>query len=184
MTAPAKTTEFHATPRVEKGTIEPNPINLSEDAVHALVPELDAHLASLFVMFHQYQKHHWLVEGPSFMEIHEQLEAYYDEVHEDLDAIAERMTALGGIPTSAPMEQAMLAYISHEPEGIFSMRDMLKRDRFYEGLIAERLRATITVAQQHEDYGTSHLLEEVLEHCEERAHHLDHYLGEDTLYKE
>jgi DNA-binding ferritin-like protein len=179
--AVANLAEFEATPRLEKGTIEENPINLEHEAVERIIPELDAHLAALFTLFHQYQKHHWLVEGPTFMQLHLQLEEFYDEVHEQLDAIAERITALGGIPTSDPTQQAMLSYITHEPEGAFSTRDMLGRDRFHEGQIAERLRGTIELAEGLHDHGTAHILAEILEHVEERAHHLDHYLGEDTL---
>ena len=115
------------------------------------------------------------------MEIHERLEAFYHEVHAQLDAIAERITALGGIPTSDPSQQAMLSYITHEPEGMFTTRDMLARDRFHEGQIAERLRGTIELAESLGDHGTAHMLAQILEETEERAHHLDHYLGEDTL---
>lgn len=161
--------------------IEQNPINLPKEAAKKIIPQLDEHLAAFFVLFHQYQKHHWLVEGPQFRDIHLFLEENYTEVHKQLDAIAERITAIGGVPTSAPSEQAKKSYIEHEPEGIFRIRDMLDRDRTAEGAIAERLRATIRVCTDQGDFGTETLLKGILLKVEDRAHHLDHFLGDDSL---
>lgn len=162
-------------------TIEPNPVGLPRDAVEKIAPLLDEHVSSFFVLFHQYQKHHWFVEGPQFRDIHHHLEASYNAIHETVDAIAERMTAIGAIPTSSPMEQAKKSYIEHEPEGIFRIRDMLERDRAAEGRIAEQLRETIRLCTSLGDFATETLLKKTLLEVEDRAHHLDHFLGEDSL---
>lgn len=172
---------MHTTPWRPAHEIEDNPIKLPKSAAMKILPELDAHLASFFVLFHQYQKHHWLVEGPQFRDIHHFLEEGYNEIHKQLDALAERMTALGGVPTSAPDAQVKLAYIEHETEGIFRIRDMLARDRVHEGEIAARLRDTIKLCTSQEDFGTETLLKGILLRVEDRAHHLDHFLGEDSL---
>ena len=95
--------------------------------------------------------------------------------------VAERMTALGGIPTSDPVNQATLSHIAHEPEGTFRIRQMLRHDRAAEGQLAVELRADIEQALDLRDHGTKRILENVLTRAEERAHHLDHFLGEDTL---
>ena len=172
---------MNITPWRPASEIEENPIGLPRDAVRAIIPPLDEHLASFFVLFHQYQKHHWLVEGPQFRDLHHLLEESYNEVHKQLDAIAERITALGGVPTSSPSGQAEVAYIEHEPEGVFRIRDMLERDRHAEATIAARLRNTIKICTRHEDFGTETLLKGILVSVEDRAHHLDHFLGEDSL---
>jgi len=165
----------------ERTEIEKNPIQLERSAAEKIVPELDKHLASLFVLFHQYQKHHWLVEGPQFRDLHKFLEDGYNQIHAQLDAVAERITAIGGIPTSSPIEQAKLAYIEHEPEGIFRIRDMLERDRHAEGTMAAEFRRTIPKCTELGDYGTETMLKGMLLDIEDRAHHLDHFLGEDSL---
>ncbi|MBW7907096.1 MAG: DNA starvation/stationary phase protection protein [Phycisphaerae bacterium] len=164
-----------------KDHVESNPIHLPKEAVSKLLPQLDRHLASLFVLFHQYQKHHWLVEGPQFHDLHIVLGQSYDEVHKQVDAVAERITALGGIPTSGPAEIARLAYVQHEPEGAFRIRQMLELDRAHEGTIAAELRKTIRQAFELGDFGTETLLRRVLVEVEDRAHHLDHFLGGDSL---
>lgn len=164
-----------------KETIEDNPIGLPKDVTSMLIPELDRHQASLFLLFHQYQKHHWLVEGPQFRDIHHFLQEAYEAVHKQVDLIAERITALGGIPTSHPAELVRVGYVEHEPEGTFRLRAMLKGDRSHEGDIAKKLRATIRLANEAGDAGTEHLLKEILLEVEDRAHHLDHFLGGDSL---
>jgi DNA-binding ferritin-like protein len=58
---------------------------------------------------------------------------------------------------------------------------MLEADRSHEGEIAKALRATIRRAAELGDFGTEHLLKEILVEVEDRAHHLDHFLGEDSL---
>ncbi len=161
--------------------IEGNPVGLSEEAARRLLPELDALQASFWVLYHQYHKHHWLVEGPQFMDLHRFLEAHYDAVHAHVDALAERMTALGGIPTSDPANQARLAFVTHEPEGTYRIRPSLEHDRAMEGRLAVRLREVIDLAVELRDYGTRGLLEAILLETEDRAHHLDHFLGEDSL---
>lgn len=161
--------------------IEKNPVGLPKACMEQLVPELDRHLASLFVLFHQYQKHHWLVKGPQFRDLHHYLEDAYNEIHEQADEIAERMTVLGGLPTSSPTEQVNRSYIQHEEEGEFTVREMLEADLKGEQELARRFRVSIRTATELEDYGTEQMLKHMLFAIEERAHHLDHYLERNTL---
>ncbi|MHC4991367.1 MAG: ferritin-like domain-containing protein, partial [Planctomycetota bacterium] len=162
----------HATIWKPKTELEQNTIGLDKDVVSRIAPQLDEHVATLFTLFHQYQKHHWLVEGPQFHDIHVVLQQSYTEVHLQVDAIAERITALGAVPTSGPVQQAELSYIEHEPEGVFRLRDMLERDREAEGTIAQKLRVTIELCATLGDYGTETLLKQDLVEAEGRAPHL------------
>lgn len=164
-----------------KRAVEENPIGLPKAKADQIIKVLDVHVASLFTLFHQYQKHHWLVEGPHFRDLHLYLEESYEEIHADLDAVAERITMLGGIPTSSPRAMADLAYLTHEKEGQFSVRQMLRNDLEGEQTVIKHLRKTINMTLQLGDYGTEQLLKRVLYNAEDRAHHLDHYLQEATL---
>jgi starvation-inducible DNA-binding protein len=161
--------------------IEDNPVGLSDEAVERLIPKLDEIQSTMWTMYHQYHKHHWLVEGPQFRDLHLQLEEFYEEVHEYIDRIAERVTALGGIPTSDPANQKKLSYVEHEPEGTYRVRQMLEHDRAAEKTLAVKVRESIDLALKHGDHGTKRELEKVLTKAENRAHHIDHFLGEDSL---
>ena len=171
----------HGEPWRPQQMIEENPVGLSEEATEELIPLLDEIQCTLWTLYHQYHKHHWLVEGPQFRDLHHFLEENYDEVHKYVDRIAERITALGGIPTSSPAKQAELSHVEHEPEGTYRLRAMLEHDLEGERILSVLVRETIDVALEHGDHGTKRELEKVLTKAEDRAHHLDHFLGEDTL---
>lgn len=161
--------------------IEENPIGLDEGVASEIVTELNEHVATLAVLFHQYQKHHWLVEGPQFRDLHIYLEESYSEVQQNLDELAERITILGGIPSSSPRAQAEVSYVRHEDEGAVRVRTMLENDRSAEQAIIDRLRDSIELATGGRDYGSERLLKKVLYAAENRAHHLDHYLEANSL---
>ncbi len=161
--------------------IEDNPVGLDEEATEELIPKLDEIQCTLWTLYHQYHKHHWLVEGPQFRDMHLFFEEHYQEIHKYVDSIAERITALGGIPTSSPAKQAELSHVEHEPEGTYRLRSMLEHDREAERILSVLVRETIDVALEHGDHGTKRELEKVLTKAEDRAHHIDHFLGEDTL---
>ncbi|MFB6231895.1 MAG: ferritin-like domain-containing protein [Salinibacter sp.] len=174
-------TTTHGEPWRPQQMIEENPVGLDQDVAEQLIPKLDEIQCTLWTMYHQYQKHHWLVEGPQFNDLHLFLEENYEEVHKYLDRLAERITALGGIPTSAPDVQAELSHVEHEPEGTYRVRQMLQHDLAAEQTLSTILRDTIEQAQELGDPGTERELKKALTKAEDRAHHLDHFLGEDSL---
>ncbi len=173
--------EEYAEPWRPQQMIEENPVDISDEAVEALLPKLDEIQSTMWSMYHQYHKHHWLVEGPQFRDLHLFFEKHYTELHKYIDRIAERITALGGIPTCAPTNQSALSHVTHEPEGTYRLRDMLKHDLRAEATLSKLVRESIDVALEHGDHGTKRQLEKVLTKAEDRAHHIDHFLGEDSL---
>lgn len=180
-TTTTKQSEAFGEPWRPQQMIEDNPVGLPDEAVEQLIPKLDEIQCTMWTLYHQYNKHHWLVEGPQFRDLHLMLEEFYTEVHTYIDQIAERVTALGGIPTSDPANQQKLSYVEHEPEGTYRIRQMLKHDMEAERILATNVRQVIDLALEHGDHGTKRELEKVLTKAENRAHHIDHFLGEDTL---
>jgi starvation-inducible DNA-binding protein len=160
---------------------EGNPVGLDDEACAAMRQHLDRHLASLWIQYFQYHKHHWLVEGPQFRDLHLFLENNYNEIHSQADAIAERITLLGYDPTTRMENYVKLAYIDQEPEGVYRIRDGIKADMENEKKMAVEFRKSIKVAIEHGDFGTKSMLEEFLFKIEDRAHHCEHFLGEDSL---
>jgi starvation-inducible DNA-binding protein len=165
----------------EKSEYEGNPVGLSKITATTMAGELDRHLSSFITLYNQYHKHHWMVEGPQFRDLHLFFEEHYLQIHEQYDAIAERLTVMGYCPTCHPSKQLELSYIDHEEEGVFRIREMLKKDMEDEKTIAVQLRKSIKLAFQHEDFATKALLEGILLKTEDRCHHIEHFLGEDSL---
>ncbi|PKV63439.1 Dps family protein [Pontibacter ramchanderi] len=165
----------------EKSEYEGNPVGLSKTTATAMANELDRHLSSFITLYNQYHKHHWMVEGPQFRDLHLFFEEHYTQIHEQYDAIAERLTVMGYCPTCHPARQLELSYIEHEEEGVFRIREMLKKDMKDEKTIAVELRKSIKKAFEQEDFATKALLEGILLKTEDRCHHIEHFLGEDGL---
>jgi starvation-inducible DNA-binding protein len=171
--------ESNPSPSASK--VERNPIRLREEACVEVCKSLDMHLSALIQLFHQYYKHHWLVKGPQFRTLHLYFEDKYKEVQEHFDKVAERITMLGGVPTSGVAAQENQSFISEETEGDHPVREMVRKDLDDEGLLAEKLRESIERVMDAKDYGTEYLLKKILYHCENRAHELDHFLENDSL---
>ena len=167
--------------RLGAGKIRPNPIGLGAGAVKELVALLNSDLASLYVLFHQYRKHYWVVGGPEYSQVHDLLAAHIGEADADATLIAERIRVLGGVPISGPAAQQEAAYIPAEPEGILPLRQSLENDLRAEGEIARRLREHIQTAMELGDYGTEDTLKELLTAAEDRADALAHSLERETL---
>ncbi|MGB3617004.1 MAG: ferritin-like domain-containing protein [Catalinimonas sp.] len=165
----------------EQNEYEGNPVGFSEETAQAVASELDRHLAAFFILYQQYHKHHWMVEGAQFRDLHLFFEENYNQIHEAYDEIAERLTVMGLTPTCHPLNIVKLSYIEHEEEGVFHVRDMLKRDMEAEKTIAIELRKSIKLILQHDDFATKSLLEGILKQTEDRAHHVEHFLGEDSI---
>ena len=161
--------------------IEQNPIGLGREAVGPLIVALNKDLATAYTLYHQYKKHHWLVIGPQFRDLHLMLDDHAKQSLATSDRLAERITALGGVPLSAPANQQKEAAFTFEEEGSFAIRGSLQRDMEAEGKFVGLLRQHIVLAEKHGDYGTSQMLREILLSHEDQAHHIEHFLGEDSL---
>ncbi len=160
-----------------------NPLGLAVDKARQVVEALNTDLGSEYVLYHQYKKHHWLVEGTEYWQIDKLLDEHAGQTLKYADMFAERITALAGVPISGPTEQEKTAYIQHEPEGRYDLREMLENDMRSGRAIVVKLREHIDLANRLGDYGTGHLLRETLLGQEELVHQLDNLLAMESLAK-
>ncbi|WP_026371024.1 DNA starvation/stationary phase protection protein DpsA [Kallotenue papyrolyticum] len=161
--------------------VRDNPFGLPHETASQVVGALNQDLASMITLYQQYHKHHWIVEGAQFLELHLLLEEHYNQLHDQFDQVAERIVALGGLPVSGPAEIQEHAYIKHEDPGMFDLREMLEHDLAAEGTLASHLRQHIELASRLGDYGTEALLKAILEATEKRAAFLEKHLQEESL---
>lgn len=170
--------------RQEPQTVKGSGINLPHGVRMEMARLLDEHNCALHVCLHQYNKHHWLTEGPeSFLSLHHLLDEHVEKTMEHIDKIGERIARLGGIPTGHPVTQHELSYVKHEAEGRYSMRDMLRNDLEHEMKLQEMMRKQIERAHQLKDFGTVEVLEEVLLKREDLAYHIYSLLEDDSLVR-
>ena len=169
------------TVRQRSGSVESNGLRLDERTAEQVVDALNRDLAATSVLYHQLKKHHWNVEGAEFRELHLFLGEAAEEAEEAADELAERAQAIGGVPVAggANLEEHAPA----EPEGddVYDVRTSLANDLELYGDVIESLREHIRLTNDLGDYASEELLREILEDVEEAAHHVEHYLEDDSL---
>ena len=146
-----------------------NPLEIERQKATQIVDALNTDVASLYVLFHQNLKHHWVVEGPQFRDVHLLLEEHYTAVQLQADAFAERVVMLGGVPVAGLSALAKHSYLSEEPEGILDLRQMLSNDVTANQHILVKLREHIGLARELGDYGSEQLLKRHLRQQELRT---------------
>ena len=168
----------------EAGTVEENALRLEPEKAEQIVEALNRDLADAYVLYHQLHKHHWNVEGAEFLDIHVFLQEVYEDVEVAADDLAERLQALGGVPHANMTTLAEHATVEPEDEDVYDIRTSLANDLEMMGDIIESYREHTELAAGLGDHATAQLLREQLETIEEHAHHIEHYLEDDTLVLE
>ena len=170
--------------RQQAGTVEENALRLDTEKAEQIVDALNADLADAYVLYHQLHKHHWNVEGAEFLEIHRFLQEVYEDVEDAADELAERLQALGGVPHASMTTLAENATVESEDEDVYDIRTSLENDLEMMGDMIESYRQHIELTDGLGDYATGEMLREQLETIEEHAHHIEHYLEDDSLVLE
>jgi starvation-inducible DNA-binding protein len=171
--------------RRQAGSVEESEaLRLDSDKAEQIVEALNTDLAATYVLYHQIKKHHWNVEGAEFLGIHQYLGEVAADLEEGADELAERAQAIGGVPLSGGANYEEKAPFDPEDDDVYDIRTSLENDMEAFGVIIESLRDHIALTNDLGDYATEELLRETLETVEEHAHHLEHYLEDDTLVLE
>ena len=166
----------------EFGTVhESDALRLDEEKAEQIVDALNTELADTYALYHQLKKHHWNVEGAEFRDLHLFLGEAAENAEEAADELAERAQALGGTPISSGKAQEEHASVEPEGRDVYDIRTSLESDLEMYGDIIESLRDHIELAENLGDHATAQILREIIVQTEEDAHHIEHYLEDDTL---
>ena len=109
------------------GTVRQFPIALSYETRMYACQRLNQILADSHILYALYKKHHWLMRGASFYQLHLLLDKHADEQLALVDKIAERVQTLGGIAVSDPRHVAELTTVPRPPDGCEEVPAMLSR---------------------------------------------------------
>src|ERR1041385_2054040 len=109
------------------GTLRLLPIGLSYEARHESCQLLNHILADSQILASLYKKHHWLMRGHTFYQLHLLLDKHYDEQTELIDLLAERVQTLGGVAVADPRHVAEITTIPRPPNGAEEVPAMLSR---------------------------------------------------------
>ena len=163
------------------GQIYNNPVLLDHSVTAPVCEGLNVALASFQGLYLQYQKHHFVVEGAEFYQLHQFFSESYEQVQAHTHEIGERLDGLGGVPAASFSKLAELCCFEQEQDGVYNCRQMVENDLAAEQAIITLIRRQATQAESLGDRATRYLYETILLKTEERAFHLDHFLTHDSL---
>jgi starvation-inducible DNA-binding protein len=140
------------------GSLRLLPIALSAEARGLSAQLLNAILADTTILYALYKKHHWLVAGPTFYQLHLLFDKHAAEQLELIDLIAERVQSLGGIAVGDPRHAAELTTIPRPPDGAEEVPVMISRLLDAHEIIIEKVRKALDATEKSKDLGTNDLL--------------------------
>ena len=140
------------------GTLRLMPIALAAEARVESCQILNEILADTMILYALYKKHHWLVAGPTFYQLHLLFDKHADEQLELVDLLAERVQSLGGIAVGDPRHAAELTTIERPPNGTEDVPAMVHRLLDAHETVIEKVRLGIEKTEKSGDWGSNDLL--------------------------
>jgi starvation-inducible DNA-binding protein len=140
------------------GTLRLLPVALSAEARGESAQLLNRILADTTILYALYKKHHWLVAGPTFYQLHLLFDKHAEEQLEIIDLVAERVQSLGGIAVGDPRHAAELTRIERPPNGAEDVPAMISRLLDAHETIIIAVREGIEKTEKSEDWGSNDLL--------------------------
>jgi starvation-inducible DNA-binding protein len=156
---PASPKLHHGGDEIQRfGTVRKLPLELSVARRRQSCELLNQVLADSVIIYNLYKKHHWLVAGPTFYQLHLLFDKHAGEQIDLIDALAERVQMLGGIAVSDPRHVAELTNIVRPPNGAEEVPAMLSRLMEAHQIIIGETRKAVDVTAENGDAGSNDLL--------------------------
>ena len=152
-------------------------IGITGKHLHKSIAILSPILADEMVLYIKTRKFHWNVFGESFMELHKLFEGQYSELEETIDAVAERISKLGGKTIGTMKEFSDLTRLKETPDVYPVQKAMIKELLGDHETVIVQLRKDIEACNEKDkDAGTADFLTGLMEQHETTAWKLRRYL--------
>jgi starvation-inducible DNA-binding protein len=134
-------------------------------------------LANAHLIYFKLRKYHWNVKGNNFMELHQLFESHYEQVHQSIDHIAERISQLGGEAIGTTVEFSKYSIIKEHPgknppNNIDMIKELLTD---HESIIRGLRKGIEEVDEKYSDPVTADFLTNLMEGHEKMAWTLRQY---------
>src|SRR5262249_2203715 len=166
------------------GTVRQFPIALPYETRMYSCQRLNQILADSQILHALYKKHHWLMRGATFYQLHLLLDKHADEQLALVDKIAERVQTLGGIAVSDPRHVAEITKVPRPPNGCEEVPAMLSRLlEAHEMILSYAHEAAARVAAIGDDGTNDLLVSDVIRTGELQAWFLAEHLVDTPLVR-
>jgi starvation-inducible DNA-binding protein len=140
------------------GAVRPITIALGPETRTESSQLLNAILADTMILYALYKKHHWVVAGPTFYQLHLLFDKHAGEQSELIDLLAERVQSLGATAVGDPRHAAELTTIERPPNGAEGVPAMLHRLLRAHETVITKVRDAIERTDRNGDWGSNDLL--------------------------
>lgn len=145
-------------------------IGLTDEQRNGVCELLNRDLADSYLLLIKTKKYHWDVTGPEFRSLHQLWEEQYQQLSENIDAIAERVRALGNFPVGTAEGFLRYATIKEHTGDVPAAYRMVANLIDDHEQVIRNLRGHIDqCAEQFHDQGTADFLTGLMEQHEEIA---------------
>ena len=153
-----------------------SPIGLDTVQSQALAAELIRLLASYQILYMNVRGFHWNIRGNQFFELHLKFEEIYNDLLLKVDALAERILTLDGVPLHSFSDYIQVSDIP-EQKGLHDGRACVESllESFRELLVAQR--RILGQAADAGDEGTASILSDYVQQQEKLVWMLRAYLA-------
>ena len=153
-----------------------SPIGLDTAQSQALAAELNKLLASYQILYMNVRGFHWNIRGNQFFELHLKFEEIYNDLLLKVDALAERILTLDGVPMHSFSDYLKVSAIP-EQKGLHDGRACVESllENFRELLVAQR--RILGQAAEAGDEGTASILSDYVQQQEKLVWMLRAYLA-------
>ncbi|MBH8572572.1 DNA starvation/stationary phase protection protein [Nostocaceae cyanobacterium CENA369] len=150
--------------------MRPINIGLTEEQRQGVIDLLNHDLADSYVVLVKTKKYHWDVVGPQFRSLHQLWEEHYEKLTLNIDALAERVRALGGYPVGTMEGFLKIASVKEHAGDVPTATQMVANLVEDHEQIVRNLREHIDRAsEEFHDEGTADFLTGLMEEHEEIA---------------
>ena len=143
---------------------------------HELIGILNQQLANVFDLLSQTKNAHWNVKGPNFYGLHKLFDDLHEMVEDDVDTIAERLTALGGVAHGTARMAAGATELDEFPAELTASMDVVRHMSTVYAQCANGVRECIDKAADMGDQGTSDMFTDVARDLDKGIYFIDSHL--------
>ena len=145
------------------------PTDLGADAVRDISAALNALLADMFALYLKTKNFHWHVSGVHFRDYHLLLDEQAGEIFATTDPIAERVRKIGGRTIHSIGQVARLQRLLDNDAEFVTPLDMLAELREDNKQLANEMRRTHALCDEHDDVATASLIANWIDEAERRT---------------
>lgn len=122
-----------------------------------IIDMLNLSLASTSDLYAQLKQAHWNVKGPQFIALHKLFDEIAEQVEEQVDIIAERITSLGGTALGTLQQATQNTQLRIYPVNIFTAQEHIEHLAHNFAILGELSRTNIDQCEELDDMASNDL---------------------------